>query len=123
MTIPLEKRVLHFGWQVGCSILIAVFGAGLWAQRYLDKQDKIYEYVIRREKKDSAYDDFMDSMKKSWRPMAIKKRAIMEADILEMHDEVNGIKDALNFRHQTTELFTERRVNGRIIFERAKTTK
>jgi len=114
MTITVDKRQIHLGWPTAGAIILflvtTIWGASWSVQKFLDKQDKIYNVVMSLRIKDSLQDVRLDTIY-SWHAVAKSERSSMKLNI-------GYLMDALHPQKQSTGLFTERLVNGRIVFER-----
>jgi hypothetical protein len=113
MTIPLERKIIHLGWPVAASIIFAVFSAGVGFKTLIDKQELIYEAVTQ-------HSIILDSVQK-WHKEAVAHRQVYDPKVNQMSTKVDVLWDAYNYAGEA--LFTEKRVKGRIFFEKVKTTK
>lgn len=80
MTITLDKKQIHLGWQVAASILISVSGfmwwGGSFTSGYLQKQDYIYKVIVVLSKDNTGIKNVLaqntrdiDSLKKVIKPV------------------------------------------------------
>jgi hypothetical protein len=116
MTVLLDKKQIHLGWQTAAAIIIfligTMWGAGDFTAKYLQKQDEIYKAVMYSKREDSIQDVRLDTIT-MWHTRGTSERNNIKADI-------NYILGALKVSGPAVGFYTEKKVNGRIVLERVK---
>jgi Na+-transporting methylmalonyl-CoA/oxaloacetate decarboxylase gamma subunit len=111
VTVQLDKKQIHLGWETAGAILIflvvTIYGFGSFVTKFLEKQNKIYTIVVKLDKKDSTQDNNIAVLN--------TYQAVNTSDITNIKNDIQDLKNQKNNRSQeVTHYYTEKWKNGHL---------
>lgn len=112
MTVSVDKKIIHIGWEAAISVVIflivSVYGFSAFTTKFLEKQDDIYRATLRQQRRDSMQAVMNDTLSKSI--------YFIKQDISTIRRRVESLE---NIREHGYRNYTERKVEGKLQYSRA----